>query len=102
MTTNNPGAASALLSGTELTGIAGVSRKTSPAVMPLTVYAALLMFIPSALVLAPLGGAGSPATIVAVVLLGWYLARWLHPACALARQSQPIRTAAIEIGRAHV
>ena len=64
------------------------------AVTLLTIYIALLMFIPSALVLPPLGGAGSPATLLAVGLMGWYLARWLQPASALDRERQPIRGAA--------
>lgn len=60
----------------------------------LTAYLIVLMFIPSALVLAPLGGAGSPATLAAAGLMGWYLVLWLHPAAALDRGRQPVRTAA--------
>lgn len=60
----------------------------------LTLYVFLLMLIPSALVLAPLGGAGSPATILAAGLMFWYVLLWLHPARALDRGRQPIRGAA--------
>jgi polysaccharide biosynthesis protein PslJ len=74
-------------------GSAGLLRKTG--VVPLlTVYIYLLMFIPSALVLAPLGGAGNPATIFAAGLVFWYLLLWLHPGYALDRERQPIRGAA--------
>jgi O-antigen ligase len=52
------------------------------------------MLIPSALVLAPLGGAGNPATIFAAGLMFWYVLLWLHPARALDRGRQPIRGAA--------
>ncbi len=58
----------------------------------------LLLFIPSALVLSPLGGAGSPATLFAVALMGWYLALRLHPASALDQGGQPIRVAAALFG----
>jgi polysaccharide biosynthesis protein PslJ len=65
------------------------------AVTALTLYMALLMFIPSALVLPPLGGAGSPATLFGVGLLAWYLALWVHPAFRMDGGRQPVRTAAI-------
>ena len=67
---------------------------TTKAVPLLTAYVVLLTFIPSALVLAPLGGAGSPATLFAFALLGWYVLLWLHPRFALYRGRQPARTAA--------
>ena len=60
----------------------------------LTIYVILLTFIPSALVLAPLGGAGSPATLLAFALLGWYVLLWVHPRFALYRGHQPTRLAA--------
>jgi O-antigen ligase len=85
------------------TGFPGSLEKAPKRSFPvplLTVYVVLLMFIPSALVLSPLGGAGSPATLFAIALLGWYVSRWLHPACALDRQRQPIRTAALLFGAA--
>lgn len=60
----------------------------------LTVYAILLTFIPSPLVLSTLGGAGSPATLFSFTLLGWYLLLWVHPRFALYRGRQPARLAA--------
>jgi polysaccharide biosynthesis protein PslJ len=71
-----------------------VSGLTTRATPLLTIYVILLTFIPSALVLAPLGGAGSPATLFAFSLLGWYVLLWLHPRFALYRGRQPARTAA--------
>src|ERR1700733_8862135 len=59
-----------------------------------TLYVILLTFIPSALVVRPLGGAGSPATLLAFALLGWYSLLWVHPRFALYRGHQPIRLAA--------
>lgn len=45
-------------------------------VRPLTFYLVLLMFIPSTLIFAPLGGAGTPAIGFSLVLLLWYIASW--------------------------
>jgi polysaccharide biosynthesis protein PslJ len=60
----------------------------------LTTYVILLTFIPSALVLGPLGGAGSPATLFALALLGWYALLWVHPRFGLYRGRQPARITA--------
>jgi O-antigen ligase len=65
------------------------------AVTILTIYIALLMFIPSDLVWSPLGGAGSPATVFAVGVLGWYLVHWCGPSGRLCGELNPVRTAAI-------
>src|SRR5438105_6407936 len=70
-------------------------RFRTHAVTFLTLYAGLLMYIPSALVLSPLGGAGSPATMLAAALMVWYLLLWLHPAAALDHGPQPVRAAAV-------
>ena len=43
----------------------------------LTAYLVLLMFIPSSLIFAPLGGTGTPAAVFSVGLLLWYIASWL-------------------------
>ena len=64
----------------------------------LTVYAFLLMVIPSSLVVGSFGAAGAPATLFAVVLLGWYLLARLHPALGLDRERQPVRLAAVFLG----
>src|SRR5260221_779129 len=61
----------------------------------LTFFLLFLFAIPSRLVFAPLGGAGSPSTIVGIVFFVWYLLNWLHPSSTIARGRQPIRRAAV-------
>jgi polysaccharide biosynthesis protein PslJ len=73
-------------------------RRRADALTLLTWYIFLLMIIPSPLVFAPLGGAGSPATMFAALLFCWYLVTWLHPALAPERGFQPLRRAAILFG----
>jgi O-antigen ligase/polysaccharide polymerase Wzy-like membrane protein len=75
--------------------IPDLARRNTGTVPLLTTYLIMLVFIPSALVLAPLGGAGSPARIFSAGLLGWYLVMWLHPGFPLDRGRQPVRTAAL-------
>lgn len=75
--------------------VEGRRRRRTDAVGLLTVYLFLLMVIPSPLTFAPLGGAGGPATIFAVLLLGCYLLTLVNPPLALPRGPQPIRIAAI-------
>jgi polysaccharide biosynthesis protein PslJ len=75
---------------------AGKSRRQRiDAVTVLTVYVILLMGIPAALVVAPLGAVGGPAIIFAAVVFVFYLVTWLHPALAPQRFRQPVRGAAI-------
>ena len=69
----------------------GLATRTVPL---LTIYVILLAFIPSALVVKPLGGAGNPATLLAFALLSWYVLLWVHPRFALYRGHQPTRLAA--------
>jgi polysaccharide biosynthesis protein PslJ len=61
----------------------------------LSVYVFLLMLIPSALAFAPLGSAGSPATILGVLLLAGYIIAWLHPGLAQPYGRQPVRFAVL-------
>jgi polysaccharide biosynthesis protein PslJ len=65
------------------------------AVTILTIWVILLIGIPAALVVEPLGAVGGPATIFAAVVLIIYLVTWLHPALAPAKGRQPVRAAAI-------
>jgi O-antigen ligase len=53
--------------------IAGVDRPVHPAVNALTVFIVVLIAVPSRLIVAPLGGAGTPAEIVGVLLFVWWL-----------------------------
>jgi O-antigen ligase len=75
----------------DLAQVAERTHRGIDAVTLLTCYLFLLMIIPSPLVFHPLGSAGSPATMFAVVLFGYYLVSWLHPALAPARGQQPAR-----------
>jgi O-antigen ligase len=68
------------------------------AVTLLTCYVALLLMIPSDLVVGSFGSAGGPAAILSVFLLGWYLIARQHPRLGLDRGRQPIRLAAILFG----
>jgi len=65
------------------------------AVTVLSVYTFLLIAIPAALVVAPLGAVGGPATIFAALVLIFYLVTWLHPALAPAHGRMAVRAAAI-------
>lgn len=73
----------------------GVRSRSNAVVTLLTVYLVLLMAIPSSLVVGPLGGAGAPAGVFAVVLLGWYVIAWRHPLLPLDTGRQPIRVAGL-------
>jgi O-antigen ligase len=53
------------------------------------------MAIPSALVFAPLGAAGGPATLFAVMLMASYLVIRIHPSLDLDTNPQPARVAGI-------
>lgn len=66
-------------------------------VAALTLYVFLLMAIPSSLVFAPLGGNGGPASVLAVLFMGWYLIIRLHPTFDIGTDRQPIRTAAVQL-----
>jgi O-antigen ligase len=63
------------------------------AVPLLTAYLILLMAIPSALVIGPLGAAGAPAGVFATFLFCWYLLARVHPATPLDTGRQPVRVA---------
>jgi polysaccharide biosynthesis protein PslJ len=73
----------------------GYEQRGTSAVKMLTWYLVLLMGIPSFLVVGPLGAAGAPAGLFAVLLLAWYLIAWQHPLIPLDRGRQPIRVAAL-------
>src|ERR1700728_988351 len=64
------------------------------AVTLLSCYVLLLMAIPSSLVIGSLGAAGSPASLLAVAVLCWYLVARQHPGLGLDRGRQPVRVAA--------
>jgi polysaccharide biosynthesis protein PslJ len=73
----------------------GDGRKRTTAVGVLTLYLILLMAIPAELVFGPLGAAGRPATMFALLVFVMYLGLWLRPSSFLDRGRQPIRLAAV-------
>ena len=69
----------------------GDGRKRTAAVPVLTLYMFLLMAIPADLVFGPLGGAGTPAEMFALLVFVMYFGLWLRPSSFLDRRRQPIR-----------
>ena len=61
----------------------------------LSLYVLLLVAIPTALVFSPLGAAGSPATIYAAALMGFYLVVWVHPGFDIDTGRQPVRVVSV-------
>ena len=59
----------------------------------LTVYVVVLFAIPARLVVGPLGGAGSPASLIGLAFLFWWLAARLVPSLGVARGFSPVRFA---------
>lgn len=69
-------------------------RKWRPdAVTVLTVVLALLVCLPSRLILAPLGAAGTPATVVSILALLWWFFTPSASALSADAGRQPVRTA---------
>src|SRR5580658_3753071 len=64
------------------------------AVTLLSCYVFLLMLIPSSLVVGSFGAGGTPAALLAVAILCWYLVARKHPGLGLDRGRQPVRVAA--------
>jgi polysaccharide biosynthesis protein PslJ len=60
-----------------------------------TVWLVLLFGLPERLVLSPLGAAGAPASILALLLLGWWLATRALPSLVVGGRSQPLRQAIV-------
>lgn len=59
----------------------------------LSAYVALLLLLPSTLVIGPLGASGTPANLFGLSLLWLWLAGRLHPRSRLGEGSQPVRAA---------
>ncbi|GAA2150956.1 hypothetical protein GCM10009760_45830 [Kitasatospora kazusensis] len=65
------------------------------AVTVLTGYVLLAMFIPSNLVLPGMGGVGTPANVVALMALMWFLAAWLTERITPAKGTRAPRRAMV-------
>jgi O-antigen ligase len=72
-----------------------VRETKTDAVRLLSYYLLLLMLIPADLVFAPMGAAGGPATLFALVLFVVFLGAWLHPSHITYSGRQPIRTVTV-------
>jgi hypothetical protein len=66
-------------------------RSKRDAVALLTLFITLLLLLSARLVLPGVGGVGTPANVVALGLLAWWLAGVLAPSLGLVRGSQPVR-----------
>lgn len=80
--------ASRTASGTTAQGVSAAD-----AVAPLTALIILVIAIPSQLIFAPLGGAGSPAQVFGIVLGLWWVALWLRNGRGGSIGLQPVRRA---------
>jgi O-antigen ligase len=70
------------------------TTRTRDIVSIVTIYVFFLMAIPSRYIFGPLGGAGSPSTILGALFLVAYLLRWIHPASPIGTGRHPIRLVA--------
>ena len=59
----------------------------------LTIYLALLMFIPASLIFAPLGGSGTPSIVYSLLLLLWYIISWMAGRVTPSGGGRPVRIA---------
>jgi polysaccharide biosynthesis protein PslJ len=60
-----------------------------------TVWLVLLFALPERLVLPALGAAGAPASIVALLVLGWWVVARMQPSLVVGGRSQPLRQAIV-------
>ncbi|HVX45326.1 MAG TPA: O-antigen ligase family protein [Mycobacteriales bacterium] len=63
------------------------------AALLLSILVVLLVGIPSVLIFQPLGGAGTPANMVGMMLLLWWIASRLVPRFGVSTKGQPVRVA---------
>jgi hypothetical protein len=81
-------------SRTRISGSVDTKRPIDAAAF-LTVWAAALLLIPAALVVQPLGAAGSPAQLLGLVAGTWWVGAQLDRAHATLTPPQPVRRAAV-------
>jgi polysaccharide biosynthesis protein PslJ len=75
-------------------------RFASPALPLFTTYLALLFLIPSSLIFLPLGGIGTPAVVLSLAILLWYIASWVAGKVVPSGAGRPMRHAMIAFGAA--
>jgi O-antigen ligase len=69
------------------------TRRPVDATAALTIYLVLLFGIPSSLVIGPLGGSGTPANMMGLAFLLWWVLAKLGSGLGVARGHQPVRIA---------
>lgn len=65
-----------------------------------TAYLAALLFIPSSLIFRPLGGVGTPAVILSLLMLLWYAASWITGKVVPSGAGRPVRLAVLAFAMA--
>lgn len=68
-------------------------RRNVDAATVLTAYLAILVFIPSRLTIGPLGGAGSPALLIGLGAMAWWIYYQLQRSMPTKSRAQPVRIA---------
>jgi len=68
------------------------------AVAALTVWIVLVVAVPAPLIVKPLGGEGTPANILGVIFLLWWVCAKLGPGQGVDRGRQPVRIALLGLG----
>ena len=61
----------------------------------ITAYLFLLMFIPSSLIFAPLGGSGNPALVYSLLISLWYITFWMIGKTTFSGGGKPVRIAVL-------
>lgn len=64
----------------------------------LTVYLVLVMLVPASLIFAPLGGVGTPAIVLSLILLVWYVSSWILGRIVPSGSGRAVRVAMIAVG----
>ena len=73
--------------------MARTDDRSRDALNAMTLYLVVLFAIPARLVIGPLGGAGSPAAVIGLGFLFWWMAARIVPSLGVARGFSPIRVA---------
>ena len=75
-------------------------RARFDAVALVSAYLVALLFIPSSLIFRPLGGIGTPAVILSLLILLWYAASWLTGKVVPSGAGRPVRLAVLALALA--
>lgn len=75
------------------TAHSAVAHRGADVVTVLTLFVVLLTFLPALLVVGPVGAFGTPANLLGLLCLGWWVLGRLLPDLGLPRSRQPVRVA---------